>query len=272
MELIGFDDAGFAAARAFAREIEAATKTVAEFRATYPQLPPPGVIGRDYASFHAEQRSLVIELLLAGRFALGVVGSLTNRTDVLITHASVTERELELLGIAGLADAHAIALALRAFLAAAIERVRPAWERGELVPLDLAPLHAAGGDGFEGGGLLYHRPSNPATGSLFDKARPRRFDPRTLPRGLTQIAGHSGHAKCVYELGDWVTPAARARKHGGVRTLIVDGTQVTYDLVTAHAPFPIARGPDIAELVLVDGEMRRVATDEIDLLPIAGLH
>jgi hypothetical protein len=271
MELIAFDDAGFAAARAFAREIETATKTVAEFRATYPQLPPPGVIGRDYASFHAEQRALVIELLLAGRFALAVVGSLTNRTDVLITHASVTERELELLGIAGLSDAHAIALALRSFLAAAIERVRPAWQRGELVPLDLAPLHVAGGDGFEGGGLLYHRPSNPATGSLFDKLRPRRFDPRTLPRGLTQIAGHSGHAKCVYELGDWVTPAARARKHGGVRTLIVDGDHVTYDLVTANAPFPIARGPDIAELVLVDGEMRRVATDEIDLLPIAGL-
>ncbi|HET9992909.1 MAG TPA: metallophosphoesterase, partial [Kofleriaceae bacterium] len=241
MELIAFDDAGFAAARAFARDIDAATRTVAEFRATYPQLPPPGVIGRDYASFHAEQRALVIELLLAGRFELAVVGSLANRTDALITHASVTHRELELLGIA-VADASAIALALRELFAAAIERVRPAWHRGELVPLDLGPLHVAGGEGFEGGGLLYHRPSNPATGSLFDKQRPRRFDPRTLPRGLTQIAGHSGHAKCVYELGDWVTPAARARKHGGVRTLIVDGDTVAYDLVTAHAPFSIARG------------------------------
>ncbi|MEO6775168.1 MAG: hypothetical protein ABI467_19545, partial [Kofleriaceae bacterium] len=200
-----------------------------------------------------------------------VVGSLASRADVLVTHASVTERELALLGLAGLRDAHAIALALREFLAAALERVRPAWQRGELVPLELAPLHVAGGDGCEGGGLLYHRPSNPATGALFDKLRPRRFDPRTLPRGLTQIAGHSGHAKCVYELGEWVTPAARARKHGGVRTLIVDGDHVTYDLVTAHAPFPIARGSDIAELVLVDGEMRRVATDEIELLPIASL-
>lgn len=272
MELIGFDDTGFTTARMFAREIEGATRTVAEFRAAYPQLPPPGVIGRDYASFHAEQRALVIELLLAGRFALATVGALANRTDVLISHAAVSDRELALLGLAGLTDAHAISLALREFLAAALERVRPAWQRGELVPLDLAPLHVAGGDGFEGGGLLYHRPSNPATGSLFDQQRPRRFDPRTLPRGLTQIAGHSGHAKCVYELGDWVTPAARARKHGGVRTLIVDNDQVTYDLVTAGAPFPIARGPNIAELVLIDGEMRRVATDEIDLLPIAGLH
>ncbi|HEY6037868.1 MAG TPA: metallophosphoesterase [Kofleriaceae bacterium] len=271
MELIGFDDAGFTEARAFAREIDAATRTVAEFRATYPALPPHGVIGRDYASFYAEQRALVIELLLAGRFALAAVGALANRTEVLITHAGVTERELGLLGIAGLTDAHAIALVLREFLSSAIESARPAWQRGELVPLDLAPLHVAGGEGFEGGGLLYHRPSNPATGSLFDQARPRRFDPRTLPRGLTQIAGHSGHAKCVFELGAWVTPAARARKHGGVRTLIVEGDAVTYDLVTAGAPFPIARGPDIAELVLVDGEMRRVATDEIDLLPIAGL-
>lgn len=271
MELIGFDDQSFAVARALAREVDAGTRTVAEFRATYPQLPPSGVIGRDYASFHAEQRTLVIELLLAGRFHLATVGSLANRTDVLISHAGITTRELEMLGIAGTHDAHAIALALRAHLAAAIDRVRASWLAGAWTPLDLAPLHLAGGDGFEGGGFLYHRPSNPATGSLFDKVRPRRFDPRTLPRGLTQIAGHSGHAKCVYELGAWVTDAARARKHGGVRTLIVAGDEVVYDLVVAGAPFPLARGEDVAELVMVDGEMRRVDAVEIDLLPIASL-
>jgi hypothetical protein len=33
----------------------------------------------------------------------------------------------------------------------------------------------------------------------------------------------------------------------------VDGVDVAYDLVTAHEPFRIARGPNIAELVLVDG-------------------
>jgi hypothetical protein len=271
MELAAFDDAGFTAARLFAREIDRGTRTVAEFRAVYPELPPPGVIGRDYASFFGEQRALVAELLLAGRFHLAVVGTLGSRTDVLITHASVTERELALLGIPGVRDANAIAVALRGHLVAAIERVRQDWESGTLTPLDLGPLHVAGGAGLEGGGLLYHRPSNPATGSLFDNARPRRFDPRTLPRGLTQIAGHSGHAKCVYELGAWVTDAARARKHGGVRTLVVDGESVRYDLVTSGQPFPLARGANAAELVLVDGEMRRVATDEIDLLPIDSL-
>ncbi len=268
MELVAFDDAEFTAARLFAREVDRGTRTLAEFRATYPELPPPGVIGRDYASFHGEQRGLVVELLLAGRFHLGVVGELANRPDVLITHASITARELALLGLPGVRDAHVIAAALQAHLVAGIEQVRADWERGTRTPLDLSPLHVAGGAGREGGGLLYHRPSNPATGSRFEPARPRRFDPRTLPRGLTQIAGHSGHAKCVYELGEWVTEAARARKHGGLRTLIVDGDQVRYDLVTATQPFPRERGEDVAELVLVDGEMRRVAADEIELLPI----
>jgi hypothetical protein len=208
--------------------------------------------------------------LLAGRFHLATVGALAHRTDVLISHAAITERELALLGLAGVYEPHAIAVALRDFLVTAIDRVRADWQRGIITPLDLAPLHLAGGHGQEGGGFLYHRPSNPAVGSLFDHARPRRFDPRTLPRGLTQIAGHSGHAKCVYELGEWVSAAARARKHGGVRTLIVDDDRVSYDLVTTHdQPFPLARGPAVAELVLVDGEMRRVAADEIDLLPLA---
>ncbi len=272
MELAAFDDTGFATARLFAREIDAGTRTVAEFRATYPQLPPPGVIGRDYASFHAEQRALVVELVLAGRFQLAVVGALANRSDVLLSHASITERELELLGLGGVRDAHAIAVALRDHLVRAIDEVRADWTAGTITPLDLSPLHVTGGAGFEGGGLLYHRPSNPATGSLFDKARPRRYDPRTLPRGLTQIAGHSGHAKCVHELGDWCTAAARARKHGGVRTLTVEGDAVVYDLVRATDPFPIARTEDAAELVLIDGELRRVASGEVDLLPLSSLR
>ncbi|CAN5132004.1 hypothetical protein BH11MYX1_BH11MYX1_12700 [soil metagenome] len=271
MELAPFDDAGFATARQFAREVDAGTRTAAEFRATYPHLPPHGVISRDYASFHAEQRSLVVELLLAGRFQLAVVGALADRGDVLISHAAITERELEMLGLAGVREAHAIAAGLSAHLASAVAAVRPAWQAGTIDQLDLAPLHITGCAGFEGGGLLYHRPSNPATGALFDKARPRRYDPRTLPRGLTQIAGHSGHAKCVFELGDWCTQAARARKHGGVRTLTVHGHHVVYDLVRAGAPLPRARDEHSAELVLIDGELRRVAADEVDLLPLASV-
>ncbi len=271
MELAAFDDPGFATARLFAREIDAGRRTVAEFREAYPELPPYSVIGRDYASFHPEQRTLVVELLLAGRLELAVVGTLAQRGAVLLSHAAVTERELGMLGLVGARDAHAIAGGLREHLRRAVDAVRADWQAGTITPLDLSPLQITGGGGFEGGGLLYHRPSNPATGSLFDKARPRRYDPRSLPRGLTQVAGHSGHAKCVYELGAWCTEAARARKRGGIRTLVVDQTQVTYDLVRAAAPFTSARAEHRAELVLIDGELRRVAAGEVDILPLESL-
>jgi hypothetical protein len=198
--------------------------------------------------------------LLAGRFRLALVGELPAGGPALITHAGVTSRELEMLGMADVRDPHALARALDAFLSAAVGRVRAEWDRGVSTPLSLAPLHVTGGDGFEGGGLLYHRPSNPASGSTFDPVRPRRYDPRTLPSGLVQIAGHSGHAKCVYELGDWCTAAARARKHGGIRTLRVDGDQVTYDL-----------GISAGSMILIDGELRRVPVEEVDLLPLARL-
>jgi hypothetical protein len=137
------------------------------------------------------------------------------------------------------------------------------------MPMSLEPLHFAGGAGEEGGGLLYHRPSNPTSGSTFHATRPRRFDPRTLPRGLAQIAGHSGHAKCIAELGTWVTDAARARAHGGIRTLRVLGKgegedQVVYDL--GVAPPDVVAGA--ASLVLVDGELRRVPAEEVALLSL----
>lgn len=269
MELAHFSDQTFGEARAMALEVQAGAQPLAAFQARFPELPPPGVVARDYASFYVEQRELVCELLLAGRFQLAIAAPLDTGRIALLSHAAITTRELELLGIPATSDAHVIAVSLREFLVAAIDRVKSDWQRGLITPLDLSPLHLAGGRGFEGGGLLYHRPSNPAVGSLFDRERPRRFDPRTLPPGLTQIAGHSGHAKCVYELGDWVTPAARARKHGGVRALIVDGDRVTYDLVTASHPLIVPRSATAAELVMVDGEMRRVSADEFDLLPLS---
>lgn len=233
-ELYALSDADFALAR-----------TCADYETRFPTLPPQHVLARDYSSFSVEQRELVAELLQARRFQLALVGKLAGR-DALITHAGVTSRELGLLGVAG--DAFAIAAALEAFLAAAVARGTE--------PLSLEPLHIAGGHGKEGGGMLYHRPS--ATPSP-DAARPRRFDPRRLPE-LLQIVGHSGHAKCVHELGDWCTFAARERAHGGIRTLSVTGDDVRYDLGVADG-----------RLVMIDGELRRVPTDEIDLLAIDGL-
>jgi len=277
MEMALLTDEQFETARQLARSIDdtekrdgpeaAQQRAREEFIPAFPELPPPGVLGRDYASFTTEQRALVQELLLGGRFHLAVTGELPDGRRALITHAGVTTRELGILGHEE-ADPRAIAAALEAQLVTAVDEVRQDWQAGTARPLSLEPLHVTGGCGEEGGGLLYHRPSNPDHGAR-DKAwslaptRPRRFDPRTLPVGITQIAGHSGHAKCVAELGPWVAESAKARKHGGIRTLRVQGEEVVYDLGIA----PPAEG--VADLILVDGELRRVPATEVALLPLA---
>jgi hypothetical protein len=280
MELATVSDEEFSTARTRARSIDATEKTTGkpaaaervarEFTPAYPHLPPPGVVGRDYAAFTSEQRALVMELLLAGRFHLARTGTLPDGRPVLLTHAGITARELSLLGLPHDAAPATIADALEAHLAAAVGRVRDDWQRGRLAPLSLEPLHVTGSADGEGGGLLYHRPSNPDRPDAdpawaLAPSRPRRFDPRTLPRGLTQVAGHSGHAKCVHELGEWVRPAARARKHGGIRTLRLSADGVTYDLGIAPPT------DDVADLILIDGELRRVPAADVALLPLATL-
>ena len=278
MEMAHLTDEQFQAARKLARSIDetehtagdaaAKQRTRDEYIPLFPELPPPGVLGRDYASFTTEQRALVQELLLAGRFHLACTAELPDGREALLTHAGVTTRELGLLGHEE-ADPHAIAAALEAQLEGAIDAVRADWQAGTNTPLSLEPLHVTGGKGEEGGGLLYHRPSNPDHGNA-DKAwslaptRPRRFDPRTLPVGVTQIAGHSGHAKCVHELGPWVAESAKARKHGGIRTLRVQGETVVYDMGIAPRD-----GDDVADLILIDGELRRVPATDVALLPLA---
>jgi hypothetical protein len=279
MELATITDDEFAAARALARSIEetqhrdgkaAVARTAAEFTTTFPALPAAGVIGRDYASFSTEQRTLVMQLLLAGRFHLALTGTLRDGREVLITHSGVTARELGILGVRDVTP-RAIAAVLESELLAAVDRVRDDWQRGELAPLCLEPLHVAGRNGVEGGGMLYHRPSNPDRPDAdkaweLDPSRPRRFDPRTLPP-ITQIVGHSGHAKCVYELGPWVTANAQSRKHGGIRTLRVDNGQVTYDLgVAAPAEHRVA------DVIMIDGELRRVPAEEFALLELQAVE
>ncbi|HMG57063.1 MAG TPA: metallophosphoesterase [Kofleriaceae bacterium] len=271
MELVAISDERFAAARAFARALDGDPGAGARFRAAFPELPSAGLAGRDFASFCVEQRALIMELLLAGRFALALVGVLPDGREILLTHAGVTRRELAMLGVpAEPAEPGPIAERLQARLAAAVDQVRDDWARGVPAPLSLEPLHVAGIPGEEGGGLLYHRPTNPERRGA-DHAwqlaadRPRRFDPRTLPVGLTQVAGHTGHNKCLAELAGWATAAARGRQHGGIRTLRLAGTTVTYDLGVAEP----ASG--VADLILIDGELRRVPADEVALLPLAAL-
>jgi hypothetical protein len=280
MEMALLSDEQFEQARVLARSIDetertagqdiAAERTRSEWLPIFPELPPPGVLGRDYASFTTEQRALVQELLLAGRFHLAVTAELSDGRTALLSHAGVTTRELGLIGAEdGTPDA--IAASLQAHLHTALDQVRADWQRGISTPLSLEPLHVTGGNGEEGGGLLYHRPSNPDQETP-DKAwslaatRPRRFDPRRLAPGITQIAGHSGHAKCVQELGPWVAESAKARKHGGIRTLRVENDTVIYDMGIAPA------ADDVTDLILIDGELRRVAAREFALLPLAGLR
>lgn len=266
MELVAISDERFAEARAFAQALDGDAARRARFGAAFPELPTPGLAGRDYASFTVEQRALVMALLLAGRFLLALVGVLPDGREVLLTHAGVTNRELAMLGVP--AAPRAIADALQVQLAQAIDRVRGDWAAGIATPLSLEPLHVAGAAGEEGGGLLYHRPTNPERPDA-DRSweltpdRPRRFDPRTLPVGLAQVAGHSGHNKCLAELGAWSTEAARARKHGGIRTLRLAGQTVIYDLGVA------APADEVADLILIDGELRRVPSAECALLPLA---
>lgn len=276
MELAYLDDETFQAARAFGREIDHVAKTVGpkaakdrerEFAATYPALPSSGVIGRDCASFTTEQRALVIDLLLAGRFSLARTAVLADGRAALLTHAGITNRELEMLDIGYASEPDLIAKALSRFFAEAIDRVRPAWEAGELAALSLAPLHVTGSHGEEGGGLLYHRPTNPASSKIdmrwaASSERPRRFDPRELPTGVTQVVGHTGHAKCTFELAAWATDAARARKRGGIRTLRVTGKSVVYD-VDVLPPSPSA-----TDMIFIDGELRRLPAHEVALLRV----
>ncbi|WP_437981236.1 metallophosphoesterase [Sorangium sp. So ce117] len=281
MELAGLDDVRFAAARALGRSIKetrrregaeaAMRREHDEFAAQFPDVATPGLAARDYASFSESQRELVIELLLCGRFHLALSGVLPDGRAVLLTHAGVTTRELAMLGMPDERDPHRLAAALERQLRAAVDARRTEWQGGARTPLSLDPLHIAGAAGNEGGGLLYHRPAcvdrvggDPAW--ELDPARPRRFEPRSLPRGLRQVAGHTGHRKCKAELGhDWLTAAAHQKEIGGIRTLRVDGDVVTYDLGI------LDDRPGAADLYLIDGEMRFTAAADYALLPLAEL-
>ena len=278
MELASIDDASFARARALGRDIAktkqregqaaADRRERDEFLPAFPTIPTYGLASRDYASFSSEQRALVVELMLAGRLRLAFIGTLTDGRDVLVTHAGVSTRELQLLGLPSARDPSHIAAALDARLTAAVDAVRADWRRGVITPLSLEPVHLAGCAGEEGGGLLYHRPADPARpgadrGWELNPERPRRFDPATLPPGLTQLAGHTGHRKCLAELGDtWPTARARAHSKGGIRTLRAAGDGVTYDMGI------LACASNVADLILCDGEMRHVPPHEYGLVEL----
>ncbi|HSK01600.1 MAG TPA: hypothetical protein VK932_10185 [Kofleriaceae bacterium] len=276
MELAAVDDARFLAAGDLARAIRAAPEAEqdaleAEFHRRFPEIATPGYAGRDYNAFTVEQRALVQRLLLDERFDLALAARTQAGLPLLLTHAGVTVRQLAELGLPDERDPHALAGALNARLRAAVTAVAADWRAGRETPLSLEPLHVAGADGAEGGGLLYHRPADPerpgADASWESGARAsRRYHPRDLPRGLAQVIGHTGHRKAYQELPRWREPGMDDRP-GGLRTLRVsrDGA-IEYRRGT-HPP---ADGDALAWMI--DPEMHHVPTAaDVALLELAAV-
>ncbi|MDP2276147.1 MAG: transcriptional regulator [Archangium sp.] len=241
-ELSGFTDATFSEARALA-DLAVQPQQQAALLARYPMLASPGVITRDYSCFSVRQRTLVTRLLKARRVKL----ALAPAPDLLLVHAGVTLADLEPLEPVAL-DALSIAELLNRFLEARVTK----W-RGEGA-LDLAPLHELGSarDG-EARGILAHRPANPASKQV-DRAS-RRYDPRSLPPGITQVIGHINDKKCRELMGPWAF--TQIPELGCLRGLEI-GARVEYHLGCR----------DEDRLLFLDGAMHRVAAVEYELFDL----
>lgn len=203
---------------------------VEKFFAEHPNLPSPGIVLKDFASFSVGQRAHVERALISRSLRLAMVVEL-HGTEVLLTHAGITPREVCMLDVP--AEPMALAGALEATFSEAIERVAPSWLAGDRARLELEPLHVTGRSRKEGGGLLYHRPArrdregaDPEWELLPES--PRRFDPRDLPKGLVQMIGHSGHARTVSSLPGFVAKGAE-RASIPLRTLSARGETVRYE-------------------------------------------
>lgn len=239
-----------------------------KFHEAYPQIPTPELASRDFCAFATSQRTLMQELLLAGRVKLAASGRTEDGTPVLLNHAGLTKRELTFFPDVAVKPS-ALADALNRYLDDAVATVAPAWQAGALAKLDLAPVHVAGRSGEEGGGLLYHRPGIPQTerdrawAKAAEKSGPRRYHPSELPLGLAQMCGHTGHKKLRNELGEWVQPDALAVERGGLRTLVWTGTTGTYRM-NLH---PARTGE--ATLYLIDAEMNFTEPAKYPLVRLA---
>jgi hypothetical protein len=239
-ELGTVDDSTFAEAQRVADEIYADGDVdelrEAEFLREFPFAPTAELIARDYSAFRQSQRTLVEELLRAGRFRLAHA-----HAGLLLVHAGVTRADLGQLHLAPATAAEA-AQGLNAFLQ---ERVA-GWATG--TALSLEPVHASGSAASgEGRGVLYHRPSDPsgpdqATPLHFEGPPRRRFDPRTLPTQFPQAIGHVRDKKCRALMPHWHDGAPA--RDGALRSMRVD----------AQVQYAFGVQPD-ARLIFLDGGM-----------------
>jgi hypothetical protein len=165
----------------------------------------------------------------------------------LLCHAGVTHRQLDELQVdpSQRSDAPRVAAALEARFQAAAR----AHEGGRF---SLPGLHTPGDAEREGDGMLYHRAAR--------VAGPRRFDPATLPAGLTQAVGHVRDKKSRELLG--VAPELGV--DGPLRTLLVREGHLDYRRGV------LAGGPEVARVVFVDGGMQHAPRAAYELLDLMG--
>ncbi|MCA9617211.1 MAG: metallophosphoesterase, partial [Myxococcales bacterium] len=203
-ELVSFSDDDFAEARMLALDGQED-----ELRRRFPELPSASLITQDFSGFSTTQRTRVQQLLSEGRLECALVGKVGGR-ECLLSHAGVKQRERDLLGLDDDISLVELVTELREWFAGRVYEAATAWNRGENVPLDLAPLHLAGVAGQEAGGWFAARPANPNRPGIKDPewewnpSRPRRFDPHDLLPGVLQVVGHTGDKKLRRELVPWV--------------------------------------------------------------------
>jgi hypothetical protein len=254
-ELADFTDATFTEAQAEADGIYDGDDTdeVREraFLDRFPQVPTVELVARDFSAFREEQRVWITHLLRQRRLRAAYAAG----PDLLVLHAGVTREDLGVVGLAQErhADAHAVADALNRALDAAVE----AWTGGRLIVPNLH--HPGSADYGEGRGIFYQRPSLRPEEAERTRATPRRrFDPRRLPVGLTQVVGHTRDKRSRELLclpGDV--------RDGVLRHLVTDGERLSY----AHGT-PAEPHPREAVLVFTDGGMREAPVEAFELLDL----
>jgi hypothetical protein len=246
-ELAKLDDATFQRAQAEADKgyyDKTPVRPEQAFRDEY-DLPSWELVSRDFSAFKERQRALVSDLLSARRMRAAFAPS----AKVLLVHAGVTTAALATAGAGTAKDARVIANALNRALFAAYD----AWRAGTAARLEIAGLHTPGSARGEGTGIFYHRPSvTPET------AVGRRFHPRELPLGLTQVIGHIGDAKSRELLG----LDTAAATEGPLRHLVARGNSVHYATGLPESDTPAA---DAAVLIFTDGGMLRAAPADYEL-------
>jgi hypothetical protein len=179
---------------------------------------------------------------------------------LLLSHAGLTRDDAAAVGLPPEADAEAVAEAVDARLDEAIL----GWSGAS--PLEIPGLHRPGNarQG-EARGVFSHRPGHPGhePAELFEGPLRRRFDPRALLPGLTQVVGHSRDAKCRTTLGPWV--AGSPAEPGVLRGLVVSGDSLEY---RSGVPSP-ALGD--TRVVFADGGMAECAPLSYALLDLQRL-